>query len=292
MTKLTNDPQWKRPASQGHGFTLIELLVVIAIIAILAAILFPVFAKAREKARQISCASNERQIGLGLLQYTQDYDEMYPAKFSYGSGWAGQVYPYVKSTGVFKCPDDPYTPTAAGDYEVSYAYNFVLTRTDYASYNIGVGGNSTRLNAPAQTVLLCEVSGCPARITDLNETGGAQTPGKTGYYSPVTEGYAIIVDPTTQYAKGGDFGTGYMGRRGLQGFYTGAGGYTNTSPTGRHTDGSNFTFADGHVKWLHGNSVSSYNAAKTPTDGETGGLAAGTENSSDVPHWAATYSPI
>ena len=106
-------------SSKHHGFTLIELLVVIAIIAILAAILFPVFAKAREKARQTSCLSNEKQIGLGLIQYSQDYDEML-TKAWYGNAgynpsdpnpastkykWMDAIYPYVKSTQVFTCPD-------------------------------------------------------------------------------------------------------------------------------------------------------------------------------------------
>src|SRR5580700_7273559 len=89
-----------------QAFTLIELLVVIAIIAILAAILFPVFAQVREKARQTSCLSNEKQLGLAFTQYIQDNDESYPVNgggqnnISLGMGWAGQVYPYVKSTGV------------------------------------------------------------------------------------------------------------------------------------------------------------------------------------------------
>src|SRR5579875_2728267 len=116
------------------GFTLIELLVVIAIIAILAAILFPVFAKAREKARQTACISNEKQLGLAILQYAQDNDEPYPCGAGFkrnggyrGQGWGGEAYPYVKNTAVFACPDDQYVPDAAsvaqGYYTVSYAFN-------------------------------------------------------------------------------------------------------------------------------------------------------------------------
>jgi len=97
-------------ASRKSGFTLIELLVVIAIIAIIAAILFPVFAKAREKARQTTCASNLKQIGLAILQYTQDNDETMPA-VSYGPASAmvsyrGLVQPYLKNLGVFQCPSN------------------------------------------------------------------------------------------------------------------------------------------------------------------------------------------
>src|SRR5450432_2293196 len=81
---------------QRQGFTLIELLVVIAIIAILAAILFPVFAQAREKARQITCVSNEKQIDLAVMMYAQDYDETYPIAWGLGGGWYETVDPYIK----------------------------------------------------------------------------------------------------------------------------------------------------------------------------------------------------
>jgi prepilin-type N-terminal cleavage/methylation domain-containing protein/prepilin-type processing-associated H-X9-DG protein len=98
-----------------RAFTLIELLVVIAIIAILAAILFPVFAKAREKARQTSCLSNCKQLGLGMMQYVQDYDESYPLVYcdlaSIPPGcistrlvWGDVIAPYLKNTQIFKCP--------------------------------------------------------------------------------------------------------------------------------------------------------------------------------------------
>ena len=91
------------------GFTLIELLVVIAIIAILAAILFPVFARARENARKSTCQSNLKQMGLAIMQYVQDYDETYPIGGMLDSKgvqihWRHLIYPYVKNEGVFKCP--------------------------------------------------------------------------------------------------------------------------------------------------------------------------------------------
>jgi prepilin-type N-terminal cleavage/methylation domain-containing protein/prepilin-type processing-associated H-X9-DG protein len=90
---------------RSRGFTLIELLVVIAIIAILAAILFPVFAKAREKARQSSCLSNVKQIGLGFMMYAQDYDETLPGGNVGGTGWWGNaIAPYVKNTQILTCP--------------------------------------------------------------------------------------------------------------------------------------------------------------------------------------------
>ncbi len=119
------------------GFTLIELLVVIAIIAILAAILFPVFAKAREKARQTSCLSNVKQLALGLLMYAQDYDETIPDRRISGAGcsgplpvvnWQQLVYPYVKNEQIFLCPSNPgggctSWPANMPPYSSSYGMN-------------------------------------------------------------------------------------------------------------------------------------------------------------------------
>lgn len=107
-----------RPVDGTFGFTLIELLVVIAIIAILAAILFPVFARARENARRSSCQSNLKQMGLGVIQYVQDYDERCPRVFT-GTPfvdptvtyWPALLYPYTKSTQLYKCPS--YSPPTA-----------------------------------------------------------------------------------------------------------------------------------------------------------------------------------
>ena len=111
-------------AKNTHAFTLIELLVVIAIIAILAAILFPVFATAREKARQSTCASNQKQIGIAMLQYIQDYDETTPLpNFCqyFGASWQttpnylGSLVPYIKQKAVFACPSVAKVATDAYD---------------------------------------------------------------------------------------------------------------------------------------------------------------------------------
>ena len=120
------------------GFTLIELLVVIAIIAILAAILFPVFAQARQKARQIQCLSNQRQIGLAIRMYGQDFDEAYPPTEAGGVGWTIPrsgwnpaadflIKPYVKSPGILACPAD-HAATFSGQPAVlpQYALNELL----------------------------------------------------------------------------------------------------------------------------------------------------------------------
>ena len=121
-----------------RAFTLIELLVVIAIIAILAAILFPVFAKAREKARQSSCSSNVKQLSLGLLQYAQDYDERLPARYTAATNqWVYVIDPYVKSQQLWVCPS-----TRATSYGFQEIYLFWR--------------NIAEIGSPAETVMVCD----------------------------------------------------------------------------------------------------------------------------------------
>lgn len=115
----------KEKTMKKAGFTLIELLVVIAIIAILAAILFPVFAQAREKARQITCVSNIKQITLGELMYTEDYDEVHVSPWGQAPDWLPWhqiLQPYMKSKSVWHCPDDTFSQTA-GTIPISYSIN-------------------------------------------------------------------------------------------------------------------------------------------------------------------------
>ena len=144
--------------SKRLAFTLIELLVVIAIIAILAAILFPVFAKARENARRASCQSNEKQIGLGILQYTQDYDETYPRRHmaTEQQSWRVVIQPYLKSSQLFACPSNPFKNSLAydGTMPVSYGCN------GWDNNNTPFDGNNTvsiaSIQRPSEQVLVGE----------------------------------------------------------------------------------------------------------------------------------------
>ncbi|MCW3059873.1 MAG: prepilin-type N-terminal cleavage/methylation domain-containing protein [Capsulimonas sp.] len=233
------------------GFTLIELLVVIAIIAILAAILFPVFAKAREKARQISCLSNQKQLGLSVLQYVQDNDETFMAcdNGNGGHGWASRVMPYIKSVGMMKCPDDSTTSPDAR-VPISYGYN-----SNLSSLLTPASGTVAALNASASTVMYFEVSGVVGDVVD-----------------PVTSGLDYSVS-----GNGGDGGGGYIpnpwakydtgpiGGRPYDSLY-------DKSLTGRHTDGANYLFADGHAKFQRNTAVSS---GGTPGGNNPGGIPAG-----------------
>lgn len=139
-----------------RGFTLIELLVVIAIIAILAAILFPVFAKAREKARQSSCLSNVKQLELGLLQYSQDYDEMLCRSYFGSIAWPVVLQPYIKSTQIFKCPS---APGVVDGWIVNTNTNDTSWQAGTATFPISYTFNSRLVNAsmsqitmPAETI--------------------------------------------------------------------------------------------------------------------------------------------
>ena len=149
--------------SKLRGFTLIELLVVIAIIAILAAILFPVFARVREKARQTSCESNLKQLGLAYMQYAQDNDEAMPGSSFWGLDWAPKLYPYIKAGGVYRCPDDP-TTSLNGWSAVSYSENAAIA--DFPTANQTMSGCPlASFLAPASTVLLFECPGYGVQLT-------------------------------------------------------------------------------------------------------------------------------
>jgi len=194
-----------------RGFTLIELLVVIAIIAILASILFPVFARAREKARQTSCLANVKQLVLGVNMYAQDYDEMLPAGAqSADSSWGGaddtswrmMILPYVKNVQIFQCPSkkmttDPFDGKVLldGTQNAGYAMN-------YAHYGMGVGTNPS-----------------------------GQALGMAADASAVI----YVVESTGSLYVGAANGHGWV---------------RNDEAASRHNGGQNCGFIDGHAKWL------------------------------------------
>ncbi len=136
------------------GFTLIELLVVIAIIAILAAILFPVFARAREKARQASCSSNLKQLTLGVLMYLGDHDEMFPGYRDGYASWEMLIMPYVKNDQLFQCPSHDSNVAHPSSYAVNNS-----TSKSYGQCAWGYGPYQQKLAAvkvPAESAILLE----------------------------------------------------------------------------------------------------------------------------------------
>ncbi len=219
-----------------NAFTLIELLVVIAIIAILAAILFPVFAQAREKARQASCLSNLKQIGLGFEQYKQDYDGTYPINRERTAddppssdaeetvAWPELVEPYIKNgkvtdadgnvafnQGVYHCPSDP------GEVGPSYSINAWLE----------FGFGEEKMNKPSETIVIAEKRG------EIEEEHFV-------WWTAPWPGWPLAVNtpitPVEETLNNIDASSdGEEQESGLR--------------TLRHSGGSNWLYADGHVKW-------------------------------------------
>ncbi len=207
--------------TQQKGFTLIELLVVIAIIAILAAILFPVFARARENARRTSCLSNLKQINLGWLQYIQDYDEQMPAynaggTTQYPGGFFDVLQPYLKSTQLYQCPSDPSAPEAPGV-------------TGYTDYNVNLW-LAVRSSTYGITSLAAIDS--PSLVVNIFDYGA--TTGRSWSAGSVTSAGA--------------------NQNCSSGCTPGLATFPNRVAL-RHLDGSTFAFADGHAKWYKGTTV-------------------------------------
>jgi prepilin-type N-terminal cleavage/methylation domain-containing protein/prepilin-type processing-associated H-X9-DG protein len=241
-----------RPSNR-RGFTLIELLVVIAIIAILAAILFPVFAQAREKARQTSCLSNSKQMGTGIAMYVQDYDETFPmawgwhpaagwlysyvhytpqnwapisasAQAAYGLQWINSTQSYMKNYGIAQCPSGRIIPFPGVNYgtQVVPAQNTALTMNGLLSSYALAG-----VNAAASVPLVWEGNG-KANIKGFGTANPAlicDTPTSPCVFTP----------PSATACASGNGGTGSM--------------FSPLDTMWVHSGGANFTFADSHVKW-------------------------------------------
>ena len=221
---------------QRKAFTLIELLVVIAIIAILAAILFPVFGRARENARRSSCQSNLKQIGLGVIQYTQDYDEKFPMYQGSGGtngGFFAVLQPYLKSTQIYQCPSES-TATASSD-PTNNGY------TDYA-FNLNLGWST-------------------------NPSVNAGTNSRALSTAVLTQSALTVMALDSSSAFGDNWTSGCVGTD-----CTTAGLATGLSAPQRHLETQNVLFCDGHVKALKGQNANTsaviYNSC---TPGSAGG---------------------
>jgi prepilin-type processing-associated H-X9-DG protein len=253
---------------------LIELLVVIAIIAILAAILFPVFARARENARRSSCASNLKQIGLGMLQYTQDYDEKLvaygystaatpvPFQASTGTGsnykWMDAIYPYVRSEQLFNCPS---MASDAQNYRYAGPGGTAVTANQYGSYGVNMAYRQTAGKRPASssaeglgalqfTVSLAEIE-APATTVQVadNAIGVIGTGGSYPF---------MMYSDTVSTANEPRMIPGYR----VPVLY---GTSSSAAWAARHLDTANVLYTDGHVKAQRLDSLLAKNSAGVVT---------------------------
>lgn len=245
-----------------RGFTLIELFVVIAIIAILAAILFPVFASARQKARETSSISNEKQIGLALLQYNQDADEYFPVSevFSVGdnTSWIVKIYPYVKSTGVFMAPEDSGVSNANFSWcgaGVSYAANaWQGVNGSNATRGIIALGNSWANGAkpislgsvgqPSASIAVAERFSSDQQYAGANWTGGVYVqmwPQNLFLGDQYYSYWGTAIPNDANSTAGAAWPGGSLGA--VSNHYAG-------TPRGNDAQ-ANFLFVDGHAKTMH-----------------------------------------
>jgi prepilin-type N-terminal cleavage/methylation domain-containing protein/prepilin-type processing-associated H-X9-DG protein len=264
--------------SKHSGFTLIELLVVIAIIAILAAILFPVFAQAREKARQTACISNEKQIGTSAMMYYQDYDEAGPIFFGvtgYGPAgssqrgtWIAFLYPYMKNTGIWKCPNMPDAVSPATGISIWLTTGSTIGSSPFRNTSIwmGYGWNYQYLNGPASSsdcsLFYANGSGAPVALAAISKpaetvmfTGSSLEPGNGTFQGanslyPLHGGYYPLESPAAITANNNGvpdtcpYGNGGWGQGSYMGPY---GGFEQP----RHGNmGGAVSFCDGHTKFM------------------------------------------
>ncbi len=270
-----------------NAFTLIELLVVIAIIAILAAILFPVFAQAREKAKQASCLSNQKQIGLAVTMYAQDFDETYPMSYYYINGatsaqgyvqWTGLVNPYIKQqnsvSGVWTCPSHAlrgFAPTnftgksapagqipqTAGIQDVqakrmSYICNeLLMPRKKYEAVPQNVVSTSG-IDSPAEVIAVAEITDTLGALNDSSPTGGAaikshRPANAVSDNGAVFDGEKGVMGPVYALTL-----TQALGAINYAKQNNNAGGQHHIAYIShdRHNGGANYVFADGHAKFL------------------------------------------
>ena len=225
--KNLNSPPKVADENRRPAFTLIELLVVIAIIAILAAILFPVFARARDNARRSSCLSNMKQIGLGIMQYTQDYDERLPLGIysTFTTRWSDLIQPYTKSRQIFQCPSDSNATTPT---RLSYGINRnFMTQTALSLAEIP---------EVSTTAFVCEAAQMNSTIIGVND--------------PTTWDDSSYINTTV---NGGATDWQWTPPRSLDGsitYYGVNGGDPLRRPIPRHFDGLSINYADGHAKWM------------------------------------------